>query len=470
MAIHTNGGAIKNKKHQQSNALLLLYAHPLIGYVMSVSATVDQQYQRLHRMQFFATFLLILACALFIFSCLKISRYPALAYLKAFAEAAMVGALADWFAVTALFRHPLGIPIPHTAILPQKQDKIANELGRFIENNFLQDKTIAGHIYQFHPTAKALDWLNSPANRQQWLHLISYQIPTILQMVKGKDIAQFSTQLFNNQYSGARLGKILANILSLMHKQNIDTSLLRALLLQLRHCLHDQQIRTQLEQSLLQWVGKIEKSDPNSWDRLKASLKINLTARIDDWIAKKVFNWADSFLQAILTSSKHPFWRAYRKQILHTERQLRRNSNWHKQLASSWQQFANSFELHLILSELWNNFIIWSKYDIQRHNSWWQQKINHLFNHLLGQALQQPRFIQRLDTRISLFTRSVVNLYKHCIAQFIANKVKSWDSKQMVDKIELSVGRDLQFIRINGTVVGGCIGVLIYILAQWLKL
>ena len=85
---------------------------------MSASAPVNQQRQRLQRMRLFATALLLLACALFIFSCLNISQYPALAYLKAFAEAAMVGALADWFAVTALFRHPLGIPIPHTAILP----------------------------------------------------------------------------------------------------------------------------------------------------------------------------------------------------------------------------------------------------------------------------------------------------------------------------------------------------------------
>lgn len=437
---------------------------------MPASASVNQQRQRLRRMRFFATALLLLACALFIFSSLNISQYPALAYLKAFAEAAMVGALADWFAVTALFRHPLGIPIPHTAILPQKQDKIADELGRFIEHNFLLDKTIARHIHHLNPTSKVLYWLSQPQNQHQWQPFLTRQIPSLLHTATGKDIARFCTQLLNNQYSGARLGTTLSSILTLIRQQNIDTSLLRALLRQLRRWLHDEQTRTQLEQSLLQWVGTIEKSDPTSWDRLKASLKINLTARIDNWVADKVLNWADSYLQAILSNPQHPFWRAYRKQILYSERQLRRNHRWHKRLAAGRQQFASSTALQHSLRDLWESFIIWSENDVYRVPSWWQQQINRFFNHLQQQAQHNPRLMRRLNTRISMFTRTAVSLYKHRAAQFIADKVKSWDNKQMVDKIELSVGRDLQFIRINGTVVGGCIGVLIYLLSQWLKL
>ena len=203
---------------------------------MPASASVNQQRQRLRRMRFFATALLLLACALFIFSSLNISQYPALAYLKA---------LADWFAVTALFRHPLGIPIPHTAILPQKQDKIADELGRFIEHNFLLDKTIARHIHHLNPTSKVLYWLSQPQNQHQWQPFLTRQIPSLLHTATGKDIARFCTQLLNNQYSGARLGTTLSSILTLIRQQNIDTSLLRTLLRQLRRWLHDEQTRTQ---------------------------------------------------------------------------------------------------------------------------------------------------------------------------------------------------------------------------------
>lgn len=437
---------------------------------MSATTNTHRQRQRLRQMRFIATALLLLVCILFIFSCLNLSQYPALAYLKAFTEAAMVGALADWFAVTALFRHPLGIPIPHTAILPQKQDRIATEIARFIENNFLLDKTIARQIFFYHPSAKIFDWLNQPKTHQQWLTFITQQIPGLLHSVKGDDFAKFSTQLFNNQFSGDKLGITLANILALSRQQNIDKIMLRALLRQLRRWLHDQQTRAMLEQSLLQWVGKIEKNDPSSWDRLKASLKINLTARIDDWVANKVLNWADSYIQTILTNPKHPFWYACRKQILKTERQLRHNNQWHQRLNISRQQLSHSTELHRSLSQLWESLINWSENDVQLPHSWWQQQINRLFLHLQQLAQQHPRFMLRLDTRISLCTRTVISRYKHRVTQFISDKVQSWDNKQMVDKIELSVGRDLQFIRINGTVVGGCIGVLIYLIAQWLKL
>ncbi|PIT53378.1 DUF445 domain-containing protein [Snodgrassella alvi] len=436
---------------------------------MSTATVISlQQRQRLRRMRLLATSLLLTACALFIISCLWQKQYPALAYLKAFAEAAMIGALADWFAVSALFRHPLGLPIPHTAILPQKQDKIADELGRFIENNFLQDKAIASRVYRLHPASKALQWLVDPHNQQRWLPVLIRQIPLLLRTATASDVARFCSQLLNHQYSGARLGRTLANILVLIHKQGIDTLLLRSLLLQVRQWLQNEQTRDQLEKSLLSWVGKIEKTDPNTWDKLKASLKTTLTAQIDDWVASKALNWADSYIDAVLANPQHTFWRACRKQLLVTERQLRHNPHWHQRLAAGREQMLHSAALQQSIMDLWDSFVGWSEHDTSQSNSWWQQQLTRLCAHMQQQASQYPQFMRRLDTRITLCTRFTIRQYKNRVSQFIAEKVKSWDSKQMVDKLELSVGRDLQFIRINGTLVGGCIGLVIYILSQWL--
>jgi uncharacterized membrane-anchored protein YjiN (DUF445 family) len=438
---------------------------------MSTTTVISlQQRQRLRQMRLLATSLLLIACALFVISCLWQKQYPALVYLKAFAEAAMVGALADWFAVSALFRHPLGLPIPHTAILPQKQDKIANELGRFIENNFLQDKAIASRIYRLHPASKALQWLVDPHNQQQWLPVLTRQIPLLLRTATANDVARFCSQLLNNQYNGARLGRTLANILELIHKQGIHTLLLRALLQQVRQWLQNEQTRAQLEKSLLSWVGKIEKNDPNTWDKLKASLKISLTAQIDDWVASKALNWADSYIDAVLADPQHAFWRACRKQLLTAERQLRRNPHWHRRLAAGRKQLLHSAALQQSIMDLWDSFVGWSEHDTSQSHSWWQQQLTRLCTHMQQQASQYPQFMRRLDTRITLCVRITIRQYKNRVSQFIADKVKSWDSKQMVDKLELSVGRDLQFIRINGTLVGGCIGLIIYILSQWLTL
>ena len=122
--------------------------------ILSAQVRQQQAKARLQTSRRWATGLLIGATLLFVVSAKYVALYPVLAYVKAFAEAAMVGALADWFAVTALFRHPLGLPIPHTAILPRNQERIANELGRFIEHNFLQGKPIALRIYRAAPSEK----------------------------------------------------------------------------------------------------------------------------------------------------------------------------------------------------------------------------------------------------------------------------------------------------------------------------
>ena len=113
--------------------------------------------------------LLLAAAALFCLSAAYLHRYPQLAYLKAFSEAAMIGGLADWFAVTALFRRPLGLPVPHTAILPRNQNRIADELGRFIEYNFLRERPVALRVYRAAPTEKLLRRLTDPAVRRIWL-------------------------------------------------------------------------------------------------------------------------------------------------------------------------------------------------------------------------------------------------------------------------------------------------------------
>ena len=117
---------------------------------------------------------------------------------------------------------------------------------------------------------------------------------------------------------------------------------------------------------------------------------------------------------------------------------------------------------------LWRSLQNWSAEDVQKSDSLWAAQIDKLFNHMQAQAQQYPQFMRRADVRISLLVRDLVQRYKDRAAEFVAQKVKSWDSRQMVDKLELSVGRDLQFIRINGTLVGGLVGLLIYTVSKWI--
>ena len=165
--------------------------------ILSNEVRAEMARKKLQNSRMLATGLLVLAFVLFILASLWIKQYPGLGYLRAFAEAAMVGALADWFAVTALFRHPLGLPIPHTAILPKNQLRIAEELGRFIEHNFIQGKPIAVRVYRAAPSEKLLAWM--AANRETWLPWAVRQLPALLKVAKPDQVARFALPFLTAQ-------------------------------------------------------------------------------------------------------------------------------------------------------------------------------------------------------------------------------------------------------------------------------
>ncbi|MDO4640203.1 MAG: DUF445 domain-containing protein [Neisseria sp.] len=433
---------------------------------LSAQVRAESARERLRRSRILATGLLLAACILFVASVLYMERFPVLAYLKAFSEAAMVGALADWFAVTALFRQPLGLPIPHTAILPRNQHRIAEELGRFIEHNFLQGKPIALRVYQAEPSEKLLNWLN--LNRSQWLPQLAAQLPALLKTAKPEQVARFGSQMLAQQYNGDKIGKTLADILAVFKRQGLDDLLLCALIKQIRRWLKHPETRALLEQSLNEWAVKIEHEAPSAWEKIKASLKGSLLERVDGWVSEKALDWADGYLAAALADPQHRLRRSAAAQIDRIGRALAYSRLWHKRLEAGKQELAASPALQEALASLWLGLQQWAQEDVEQADSVVRLQLEKLLDHMLRQAEEYPQFMRRANVRISLMVRDFVQRYKDRAAAFVADKVKSWNSDQMVEKLELSVGRDLQFIRINGTLVGGLVGLLIYCISEWL--
>ncbi len=401
---------------------------------------------RLQRSRRQAGGLLLAAVLLFIVSALFVQRHPALGYLKAFAEAATVGALADWFAVTALFRHPLGLKIPHTAILPRNQNRIADELGRFIETNFLPERPIAIRIYRLRIAEKLRRWLTRGSTRQEWLPALARQIPAALQTIPPQEAARLGAAFLAAHGSGKQLGSALSQALLLLEQQGLPESLQTALLGQIRH-----------------WIKQ-----PDSWDKLKAQLRGRLVGQIDSWVAQKALDWADNYLEAALASPQHELRTAFRRQYRALARELAQSEAWQRKLALAKRRLADSPGLQQQIAQLWQSLTVRLAADAQRPDSATARRLNSLLTYLLEQHAATPQQLRRLNARLALLARSLVRRHRHAAAKFIADKVKSWDSRQMSDKLELSIGRDLQFIRINGTLVGGLVGLLIYTLSQWL--
>ena len=397
---------------------------------LSAAARTQAARLRLKKNRRLATALLLAAAALFCLSAAFLHRYPQLAYLKAFSEAAMIGGLADWFAVTALFRRPLGLPVPHTAILPRNQNRIADELGRFIEYNFLRERPVALRVYRAAPTEKLLRRLADPAVRRIWLPPLCARLPDLLQTVPPEQAARFAAKLLAEQYDGGKIGGTLADGMELLKNRDMHESLFLALLGHTRTWLQSESTRVLLEQNLREWAAKIDNGSPGSWDKLKASLKSALVGRVDDWVAAKVLDWADGCLADAAAQPDHA---------------LRRS-----------------------LAQLWQSLTEWTRRDTAAENSRIRAQIEKLLDRIPAQIESNPRLMRRADIRLALLARELLGSNKGRAAAFVAEQVKRWNGEEITDKLELGLGRDLQYIRINGTLVGGLAGLLIYSLSQWL--
>ena len=171
---------------------------------------------------------------------------------------------------------------------------------------------------------------------------------------------------------------------------------------------------------------------------------------------------------AALADPEHRLRKNVDEQIDRIGEALRHSRLWHKRLEAGKRQLAHSSAVQQSLVRMWQSLQTWTADDVRKQDSLWLVQLNKLLDHMLAQAAQYPQFMRRADVRLSLMVRDGVMRYKEQAAQFVSDKVKGWDSREMVEKLELSVGRDLQFIRINGTLVGGLVGLVIYSVSQWL--
>ncbi len=428
----------------------------------------DEAARKLRKVRTIATLLLVTAAVVFVLASLNVARYPWLAYVKAFAEAAMVGALADWFAVVALFRHPLGLPIPHTAILPRNQARIAKSLGQFIENNFLEQKAIAKKVYYLEPSRKFLDWLANIEHQALVAPFVVKQIPTLMQAIKPEQMSLFLGQLLKQQYDGKSLGHTLSQMLRMVQSYGYHQIFFIGLLEQIRAWLRHEETRQLLEDNINSWAAKVKKDNPSSWDKLVAAFKGSAVDMVDGWVARKVLDWADNYCEEVINDDSHAMRAGVERKMNQLIWALEFSPIMHKRLNQAKDGLINSDAVQQFIQHSWLSLQNWSASDAVKNDSMLMQQVLKMMSQMLIQGAAQPEVLRRFDAQISLWVREAVGQYKSKVADYVAEKVKSWDSQELVQKLELSVGKDLQYIRINGTLVGGLVGLVIYVVSGWL--
>ncbi|AWP34152.1 DUF445 domain-containing protein [Pantoea vagans] len=416
---------------------------------------MDKQYE-LKRTKRLALLLLLLAAATFI-ATLFLPPGFWVSGVKAIAEAAMVGALADWFAVVALFRR---VPVPfisrHTAIIPRNKDRIGENLGRFVQEKFLDTDSLLNLIRRHDPSNLLAQWLNAPGNADRIGRHLLQVMRGFLDLTDDARIQTFMRRAVHRAIDKVDLSQTSAMVLESLTKNNRHQALLDAAIEQLLKLLHKPSTREFIAMQLVRWL---KREHP-----IKA--KMLPTEWLGEHSAELVANAVDSLLDDVALDQGHElrlgFNRAVDKLIvkLQNDPEMAQRAEEIK----GWLKEDASFNRYI--GELWNDMRNWLKADLSSEDSRVQEKVRGAAMWLGETLAADPALRDSMNQHLEQAARSVAPEFASFLTRHISDTVKSWDARDMSQQIELNIGKDLQFIRINGTLVGGTIGLILYLLSQ----
>ena len=392
----------------------------------------------LRKMKGNALALLGFAVLLFIIAiCFKIP------ILQAFSEAAMVGGIADWFAVVALFRHPMGIPIWHTAIIPTKKNEIGENLGSFVSEEFLDREKLEIKIEEFNFATKASDWLSQGENANKIANLVVVNIiPGVLKTIKDEDVKRLIQVQFKEKLEGINFGDWVALALEPLQKGNVKDQLLTNLM---------EVMSTELANNKDLIRKKVKESTP--------FLSFGLA---DKSISEGIFNGLSEFLD----EAKNPDSAVRIKideYVYNFLDQVKNSEEMRVKINNLILGFAGKKEVQDYVNGIWDEIKLSITNDLEKGD---QSSIKNSISNLIqgfGTGIKDdPIMIDKINNFIKIDLLSMLLNNKKVIGDLISSTVKSWDGKEVSEKLELEIGKDLQYIRINGTLVGGMIGLVIY--------
>ena len=410
-----------------------------------VFADEERLRRALRRNRAFATGLLGIAAAVF----LGTSAIPLpgfwLALIHAGAEAALVGGLADWFAVTALFRHPLGLPIPRTAIIPKNKDRIGNELGQFVERNFLAPDILAAKLAELAPVRHAADWLALPDNAGRVALAIGEALPPVIRSLEDRALRDFVARSFHEQLRETELAPALGRLVALLTRSGqYDALFDRAL--DAAHAMvavNADRLYAMVAERSRWWV-------PRTIDRRIAE---SIVAGIDQIVAELREPGSEARLR-------------FRAAIEDMATQLVDDPAWRRRVAEIKDRLLEQPEVQAWLAALWDALRRIMLADLAAPASRTRAAMAAGLCSLGRTLAADPAMQLRIHSGLEHVALAVVP-WRGKIAGLIAEVVRSWDADTVAARLELAMGSDLQYIRMNGTLVGACVGCLLFLIARF---
>jgi uncharacterized membrane-anchored protein YjiN (DUF445 family) len=392
-----------------------------------------------------ATALLAVVTALFIAVTAVGVHGTLLGYVQAGAEAAMVGGIADWFAVTALFRHPLGLPIPHTAVIVERKDQFAATLGQFVQENFLNADVLTDRIRAAGLVPRLAAWLADEDNAARFAGHAADVVVTLAGTLRDEDVQSVLTAEVMRAAAAVEVAPLAGRAVGVMiaggHHNVLFNSLVNAADRYLDS--HYEDLRIRFESEAPRWLPDVVYG--RAYDRLHARLRERLAAMAadpDDEARKQFEDWMAGLPERLKTSPE----------LLERGESIKRDI-----LASEGLRDWTSW--------LWKN----AKETLRAQAADPESELRRRLAHALAAAGRRLGSDQSLQDSLSRVlesgTRNLADQFHDELAGLVTGTIQRWDASETSTQLELLLGRDLQFIRINGTVVGAGVGLALHAIA-----
>lgn len=397
------------------------------------------------RMRLVATGLLVLMASLFLVARALQPAYPALGFLRAFAEAAMVGGLADWFAVTALFRHPLGLPIPHTALVPRNKDRIGDTLAAFLRSNFLVPRIVARRMRRLDVAGSVGRWLADPEGGGGGrLRLGAGRLAgDVLESLDQERLGGMAKSTIAQRLRGLDIAPLIGQALDAAIAQDRHVPLLNG---------------------IVRWAGRtLEANEPliRAMVRERAGSIMRWTG-LDETLANKIIDGLDQMLAEMAVDPGHPLRGKAEEGLKQLAFDLQYDPEMQARVERLKLEIIGNPAMQRWIDGLWEQARV-TLIRIARDPA--AGRDGRLAEALkaLGSTLQSD---SRLKTTINRFFRraavGTVADYGDGIVRLVSETIRSWDAATITRRLENAVGRDLQYIRVNGTLVGGLVGLVLH--------
>ena len=407
----------------------------------------------LSRVKWAAGILLVGTAALFAVARHYEPSHWAWGYVAAFASAATVGGLADWYAVVALFRRPLGLPIPHTAIIPRNHERIADNLGAFIETNFLAPEAVEKKLGEVAFASQIADWLGDPGRSAALAGFTTRLLPQMLTAIDQSGLRRFLGERVRAELGRIELAPLGGNLLAALMETGRHQRLLNELLGALDRMLTN-------EETLKAFREKIRAELPALFNLYRA----------DAYLLRKIVASTSSFIEEARKDMDHPLRREFDGFVAAFVERLRTSKDFARRAEKLKQDLLARPEVAALAEGAWDSVRAFIESDAASETSQIRRQLETILVDAGRQLARDPAIRTEIDRGVVRLLGDFVQGQKSGVGRFIADQVKGWDIDVLIGRIELTVGRDLQYIRFNGALIGGLAGLALHALDQGLKL